>query len=72
MKKSKKQKKIIKLKPKPWYMETIISFKFLTLLKFLFGYSLKVRFNSPNGNCSAACNIEKSIVKNPERIYYRL
>lgn len=41
---------------KPWHMTSQPMLSFWDRLRLLFGGKLFVRFHSPYGNCSAACN----------------
>lgn len=39
----------------PWHMTSVVRPTWLQRVKLLFGAKVFIRFNSPDGRCSAAC-----------------
>lgn len=46
---------------KPWHFTARPSLKLTDRLRLLFGVPLYVRFESPDGNCHAACHISATV-----------
>lgn len=43
---------------KPWYMISSPPIRWRDRLRILLGFPVWVRFNSPDGNCHAACSFQ--------------
>lgn len=48
---------------KPWFLWGQRELSLLDKIKLLFGWKLYVRFDSPYGNCSAACDLSHQITR---------
>jgi hypothetical protein len=53
------------MKDTPWYMYGERTLSFSDRLRLLLGATLYVRFDSPNGDCNAACNFSHQISRCP-------
>ncbi len=55
-----------RVSPYYWFLESRPRLSFRDRLRLLFGAPLRVIFESPDGNCHAACNITASVGKAKE------
>lgn len=46
---------------KPWFMEWHRPLRWAERFRVLFGRHVRVRFDSPDGECHAACNLTISV-----------
>jgi hypothetical protein len=49
---------------KPWYIFGARTLSLKDKIKLLFGHSLYVRFDSPDGECHAACELRIMVARN--------